>query len=117
MFTKEQEDELRQLHLNYVTVTNQNYPNTRVYTFPEVIINVENNAPDEETDIYSLVKNVLNAMIYTSSNSVEEMIERAEADFPRRFQEMTPEQQAVVSKYRIPYEEMKKRFPLPGEET
>jgi hypothetical protein len=59
----------------------------------------ENAEPTD--DINALTTSVLEAMIYTSSNSVKEMIERAEADFIERYKEMTPEQQKVCNQYRL----------------
>jgi hypothetical protein len=61
----------------------------------------ENAKPSDDIEI--LTKSVLEAMIYTSSNTVKEMIERAEADFIRRFENMTPEQQQVCMEYRLKF--------------
>jgi hypothetical protein len=112
MFTKEQEEHLRHLHERYVTAVKQNYPSAEVFDdFGEVVSNIIRNGDEEETSLYELVKGVLDAMVYTSENSVEGMIERAEKDFPRRYAEMSDLQKAVVDRYRIPYNSVQEEVP------
>lgn len=93
---------LEALHTQYVEVTQQNYPHAYVFSLNEIIANIAENAEPSD-DIDALTKSVLEAMIYTSSNTVAEMIERAEADFVRRFESMTPEQRQVCSQYRLKF--------------
>jgi hypothetical protein len=93
---------LQALHTQYVEATQQNYPHAYIFSLDEIITNITENAKPSD-DIESLTKSVLDAMIYTSSNTVGEMIERAEADFMRRFEKMTPEQQRVCMEYRLKF--------------
>lgn len=81
----------------------RNYPDTPYKTLTEIARTVIDNAPEGTTDYQDLIKNVLYAMEYTNSNSVEEMIRRAEEDYPRRYQEMTEEQRRVCDNYRLDY--------------
>ena len=111
MFTNEQENELRMLHIRYCNLTKEKYPDSKVFRFSEIVKTVMDNAKEDEDDFYSLIKGVLEAMIYTSENTVEEMIERAEADFPRRYQEMSEEQKNACDNYRIPYKDVKNAMP------
>jgi hypothetical protein len=110
MFTPEQEQDLRNLHNQYVQAMKDRYPNIEPFHFTDIIKNVMDNAKEDEKDFYSLVKNVLDALIYTSQNSIEEMIERAEADYARRYEEMTEEQQRVCDNFRIPYDQFKEEI-------
>lgn len=110
MFTPEQEQDLRNLHSQYVQAMRDNYPNTEPFEFTDIVKNVMDNAKEDEKDFYSLVKNVLDALIYTSQNSIQEMIERAEEDYARRYEEMTEEQQRVCDNFRIPYDQFKEEI-------
>lgn len=103
MFTEEQEQELRTLHLRYVKATQKNYPEAPVDSFEHIVSNVEKGAAEDEKDMYNLLKCVLSSMLYTSENDMQEMIERAENDYSRRYEEMTPEQQRVCDNYRMPF--------------
>lgn len=91
---------LQALHTEYVEATQKNYPNGYVFSLEEIVANVTENAEPGD-DVDTLIKSVLEAMIYTASNTVQEMIERAEADFIHRFEKMTPEQQRVCGEYRL----------------
>jgi len=93
---------LEALHTEYLEATQQNYPHAYVFSLDKIIANITENAEPSD-DINALTTSVLEAMIYTASNTVGEMIERAEADFIRRFEEMTPEQQQVCSQYRLKF--------------
>lgn len=84
-----------------------NYPNTPYKSLNEIAKTVIDNAPPNCGDYTELLCNVLRAMLYTNSNTVEEMIRRAEESYPERYATMTPEQQKVCDNYRIPYDEMK----------
>lgn len=92
MFTEAQETELRELHIRYANYTRANYPDAKVFSFAEIVSNVAEGMAEGDKDYYTSCKGVLEAMCYTSENSVEEMIERAEADLPRRMMEMSAEQ-------------------------
>ncbi len=93
---------LQALHTQYVEATQQNYPHAYIFSLDEIIANITENAKPSD-DIDALARSVLEAMIYTSSNTVAEMIERAEADFMRRFENMTPEQRSVCTQYRLKF--------------
>jgi len=93
---------LEALHTQYVEATQQNYPHAYVFSLDEIMANISENAEPSD-DIDALTKSVLEAMLYTASNTVGEMIERAEADFIRRFEKMTPEQQQVCIQYRLKF--------------
>jgi len=102
VLTTEKTTTLQSLHTQYVEATQQNYPHAYVFSLEEIIANItENTKPSDDID--TLTISVLEAMIYTSSNTVGEMIERAEADFIHRFENMTPEQQRVCSQYRLKF--------------
>lgn len=103
MFTENQLAELQLLHNEYAEQSEQNYPDAPVFQLGDIVANVEANAKEGEQDLFNLVKSVLEAMHYTASNSVEEMVERAEADFPRRFLEMTEEQRTASMKVRASF--------------
>jgi len=81
----------------------ENYPDTPFQSLEVIAKTVINNAPEGTTDYEELLRNVLYAMEYMNSNTVEGMIERAEADYPRRYEEMTPEQQQACDDYRLDY--------------
>lgn len=102
VLTTEQTTTLQTLHNQYVEATKQNYPNAYIFSLEEVMGNVTENAKPDD-DIESLIKSVLEAMLYMSSNSIEGMIERAEADFIRRFEEMSQEQRQVCMQYRLKF--------------
>jgi len=102
VLTAERRKTLQVLHTQYVEATRQNYPDSYIFSLEEIIANVSENAEPSD-DINALTESVLDAMIYTASNTVGEMIERAEADFIRRFESMTPEQQQVCSQYRLKF--------------
>ena len=93
---------LQALHTQYVEATQQNYPHAYVFSLEEIMANVAANTEPTD-DIDTLTKSVLEAMVYTASNTVAEMIERAEADFVRRFEKMDSEQQRVCSQYRLKF--------------
>lgn len=138
MFTKEQKKELDSLYFRYVNSSKANNPDMKITPFEELILNVDQgdqNKRDydrktqvrsieeldrEEQDpnhLYEIVKCVLDAFIYNAENSLEEMIQRAESSYEERYETMTPEQQKACDDYRIPYNEMRKQYPLPGEEA
>jgi hypothetical protein len=100
VLTAERKTTLQALHTQYVEATKQNYPYAYIFSLDEIMANIAENAEPTD-DINALTTSVLEAMIYTSSNSVKEMIERAEADFIERYKEMTPEQQKVCNQYRL----------------
>jgi len=93
---------LQALHTQYVEATQQNYPHAYVFSLEEIVANVTENAKPSD-DVEALIQSVLEAMVYTASNTVGEMIERAEADFINRFESMTPEQQKVCGQYRLKF--------------
>ncbi|MDR9403896.1 MAG: hypothetical protein RI580_10690 [Halothece sp. Uz-M2-17] len=102
VLTAERTITLQTLHTQYVEATQQNYPHAYIFSLEEIMANVAANSEPTD-DIDALTKSVLEAMVYTASNTVAEMIERAEADFIRRFEKMTPEQQQVCSQYRLKF--------------
>lgn len=91
---------IRELYKDYLIATTKNYSQAKTFNFVEIALNVSENLPEEST-LEEALTSVLEAMVYTSENSVDDMIARAEADFPRRWENMTPEQQEVCEKYRI----------------
>jgi len=100
VLTIQTETTFQTLHAEYVEATKQNYPNAYIFSLDEIKHNItENSKPTDDID--ALMQSVLEAMIYTSSNTVKEMVERAEADFSRRFQDMTTQQQQVCLQYRL----------------
>lgn len=100
VLTAERKTTLQSLYNQYVEATKQNYPHAYIFSLEEIRANVtENIKPTDDLDAF--LTSVLEAMIYTSSNTVKEMIERAEADFIERFKDMTPEQQQVCGQYRL----------------
>ncbi len=100
VLTATKETTLQALHTQYVEATKQNYPKAYIFSLEEIMGNItENSKPGDDIEV--LTKSVLEAMIYTSSNTVKEMIERAEADFIHRFENMTPEQQKTCMEYRL----------------
>mgnify|MGYP006268320437 FL=1 len=102
VLTTETKTTRQALHAQYVEATKQNYPHAYVFSLEEIVANVtENSEPNDDVD--TLIQSVLEAMIYTASNTVGEMIERAEADFIRRFERMTPQQQQVCGQYRLKF--------------
>ncbi|AFZ44713.1 hypothetical protein PCC7418_2570 [Halothece sp. PCC 7418] len=94
---------LQALHTQYVEATQQNYPHAYVFSLEEIMANVAANTEPTD-DIDALTKSVLEAMVYTASNTIGEMVERAEADFVRRFEKMNPEQQRVCTQYRLKFQ-------------
>lgn len=102
VLTTERTTTLQALHTQYVEATKQNYPDAYLFSLEEIMANVAENAKPSD-DINALTTSVLEAMIYTSSNTVQEMIERAEADFIHRYQEMTLQQQKVCNQYRLKF--------------
>lgn len=114
MFTEAQETELRELHIRYANYTRTNYPHAKVFTFPEIVSNVAEGMAEGDTDYYTNCKGVLEAMCYTSENAIEEMIERAEADLPRRMMEMTGEQLEACQKVWDRMVELEKKYSPDG---
>jgi hypothetical protein len=102
VFTTERTTTLQALHTQYVEATRKNYPHAYLFSLEEIMANVTENAKPTD-DINALTKSVLEAMIYTSSNTVGEMIERAEADFIHRYEDMTPQQKQVCRQYRLKF--------------
>lgn len=100
--TNEQLTEVDALYCEYLRATSRNYPENKPFLFSEILANVKENLRENE-DLYTHLKSVLEAMVYTSSNSVPDMIRRAEEDYERRYQEMTPEQQAICDQYRMKF--------------
>jgi len=101
-------ENISNMYFQYLRETLKNYPNSYLFTFAEIYNNVVNNleekdAKDEEC-IYNALYSVLEAMIYTSSNTVDDMVKRAEEDKIKRFHNMTKEQQEVVKKWSLNYE-------------
>ncbi len=102
LLTAERTTTLEALHLQYVEATQKNYPHAYVFSLEEIMANVSENAKPSD-DVNALTESVLEAMIYTSSNTMGEMIERAEADFIHRFEKMTPQQQQTCLHYRLKF--------------
>lgn len=100
VLTAERTITLQALHAQYVEATQKNYPHAYLFSLEEIMANITENAKPTD-DINTLTRSVLEAMIYTSSNTIAEMIERAEVDFVHRYEEMTPQQKQVCSQYRL----------------
>jgi hypothetical protein len=98
--TDDQLTEVNALYRKYLSATTRNYPENNPFMFSQILTNVKENLRENE-DLYTHLVSVLEAMVYTSSNSVPDMIRRAEEDYERRYQEMTPEQQAICDQYRM----------------
>jgi hypothetical protein len=96
------------LYSKYLKKTLENYPNSYLFSFYEIYNNVKNNLKNEDVEneesLHNAIYSVLEAMIYTSSNKVEDMVKRAEEDKIKRFHNMTKEQQKVVEKWSLNYE-------------
>jgi hypothetical protein len=100
MFTPDQKNEIFQKYNRYRFATLKNYPGSKLFTLSELKKNVVANASEDETDYFGLLNSVLDAMIYTSENTVEEMIERAEEDVAQRMMNMTEEQRNLAIRMR-----------------
>lgn len=81
-------DELIELHNRYRLVTSKTYSDPYIFTFPETVDNILSyfrglQDDDKEVlreNVITSIKSVLEAMVYTGENTVEEMVERAEAE-------------------------------------
>lgn len=113
MFTEAQEAELRQMHKRYQEAVKAHFTHSDPISFEELVKDVLKGSREDETDFYSLIKNVLEAQIYTAETPLADMIEHAEQDYPRRYAEMSKEQQYICDEYRLSYEEHQRRFPYP----
>ena len=77
------------LYKKYVIHQTTNHPNAPLSTFPEIYNNVkfglEKKDAENEEILESHVKSVLEAMVYTSKNSIPDMIKRTEENTPEEY--------------------------------
>ena len=109
--TNEQIERVYRLYCQYLSAKQKNYPNSKTFLLTEITNNVIEGLAEGDTDLYTSLVSVLEAMIYTSSNRMEDMIARAENDYPRRYETMTEKQKAICNQYRMSQTEAKLRFP------
>lgn len=102
--TIEEKWDLRTKHNLYMMSTSNNYSDPYIFSFTEVIDNVlsyfrglqEEGEEVNKKDVFSYILSVLDAMIYTGQNRVEDMVQRAEEDRLERLFSYSPEQREVI---------------------
>ena len=92
---------VRKLYVSYRENTKALYPNSKIFTLEEIIETVNENRGDFE--LLTSVISTLEAMDYTSSNTVEEMVKRAEEHTREKISnnEYTEEQLRIINKYKL----------------
>lgn len=102
--TIEEKWDLRTKHNLYMMSTSNNYSDPYIFSFTEVIDNVlsyfrglqKEGEEVDKKDVFSYILSVLDAMIYTGQNRVEDMVQRAEEDRLERLFSYSPEQREVI---------------------
>lgn len=102
--TIEEKWDLRTKHNLYMMSTSNNYSDPYIFSFTEVIDNVlsyfrglqKEGEEVDKKDVFSYILSVLDAMIYTGQNKVEDMVQRAEEDRLERLFSYSPEQREVI---------------------
>lgn len=94
-------NEVFHLYTEYVKATAKNYPEAYLFPFSEVYSNVVNGLAEycepTSNDVLANIKSVLEAMVYTSSNSMEDMFERAEKHTEENYHNYSAEQKRLIT--------------------